>query len=195
MTKITELERFASFPRLNPNPVLEVGSSGEILFINNAAKAILQKLNLGEEGEVFLPQDIQVILKALNHKNEKEFYREVTIRDNVFGENLYLVPEFHAVRIYAHDITEHKKMEEEIRRAEMLCKKERDFTSLVLSTAGALVVVLDVKGRIVSFNRTCEQVTGYSFDEVRGRPFWDFLLLPEEIESVKSVFKELYITT
>ena len=136
-TKIAELERFASFPRLNPNPVLEVNSSGEILFVNDAAKNILRKLNLEGEGDVFLPKDINTILRGLHHKKEKGFYREVTIQDRVFGETLYLAPQFHAVRIYAHDATKHKKMEEEIRRAEMLCKMERDFTSAVLSTAGA----------------------------------------------------------
>ena len=109
----------------------------------------------------------------------------------MFGERLYLTPEFNAVRIYAHDITEHKKIEAEISRAETSLQKERDFTSAVLSTAGALVIVLDLKGRIVSFNKTCELVTGYSFDEVKGKPFWDFLLLPEEIKPVRSVFKEL----
>jgi len=190
-TIIAELERFASFPRLNPNPVLEVDSSGEIIFINNAAKDILRKLNLEKEGDVFLPKDIHTILRGLNHKEEKEFCREITIQNRVFRETLHLAPEFNAVRIYAHDITERKRMETGIRRAEISLSEERDFTSAVLSTAGALVVVLDLKGRIVSFNKTCERVTGYFFDEVKGKPFWDIFLVPEEIKPVKSVFKEL----
>ncbi|MEW6054389.1 MAG: PAS domain S-box protein [Nitrospirota bacterium] len=70
-------------------------------------------------------------------------------------------------------------------------KKERDFISAVLSTAGALVIVLDPQGRIVSFNKACEKLTGYSFDEVKGRPFWDFLLIPEEMSPVRAVFKKL----
>jgi len=189
--KNTELERFASFPRLNPNQVLEVNSSGKITFINNAAKNILRKLNVKGDGVVFLPEDVDTILKELKHKKRKGFYREITIRERVFGERLYLTPEFHAVRIYAHDITDKKKIEVEIGQAEISLIKERDFTSAVLSTAGALVIVLDLKGRIVSFNKTCELVTGYSFDEVKGKPFWDFLLVPEEIKPVKSVFKEL----
>ncbi|NIS38577.1 PAS domain S-box protein, partial [Candidatus Saccharibacteria bacterium] len=54
----------------------------------------------------------------------------------------------------------------------------------VLDTAGALVTVLDTEARIVRFNRACERISGYSFEEVKGRPFWDFLLLPEEVEPV-----------
>lgn len=40
---------------------------------------------------------------------------------------------------------------------------ERDFISVLLETATALVVVLDPRGRIVRFNRACERITGYSF--------------------------------
>ena len=56
---------------------------------------------------------------------------------------------------------------------------------------GALVVVLDVDGRIVYWNRRCSDLTGYSLEEVRGRQLWDFALLPEEIEPIKAVFATL----
>jgi PAS domain S-box-containing protein len=75
--------------------------------------------------------------------------------------------------------------------AEELLQKERDFANAVLDTAGALVVVLDREGRIARFNRACERLTGYGFGEVAGRPFWDFLLLPEEADSVRAGFDAL----
>ena len=56
---------------------------------------------------------------------------------------------------------------------------------------GALVVVLDVDGRIVHWNHWCSQLTGYSLDEVRGRKLWDFALLPEEIAPVTAEFTTL----
>src|SRR6516225_4833981 len=46
--------------------------------------------------------------------------------------------------------------------AEQALTKEHAFTSAVLDTSAALVVVLDREGRIVRFNRACEQTTGYS---------------------------------
>ncbi|MEH2297381.1 response regulator [Nostoc sp.] len=69
--------------------------------------------------------------------------------------------------------------------------KERNFISAVLDTASTLVIVIDTQGQIVRFNQACEQTTGYSFDEVRGRHFWNLFLLPEEIEPVKAVFEQL----
>jgi PAS domain S-box-containing protein len=54
-----------------------------------------------------------------------------------------------------------------------------------------MIVVLDTQGRIVSFNRACEQATGYSFDQVAGKKEWGLLLLPEDITPVKNVFSAL----
>ncbi|MBN1220113.1 MAG: GAF domain-containing protein [Anaerolineae bacterium] len=70
-------------------------------------------------------------------------------------------------------------------------KKERNFASAVLDTAGALVMVLNPHGRILRFNRACEETTGYLFDEVRGQHFWDFFLPTNQITSVKAIFDEL----
>jgi PAS domain S-box-containing protein len=70
-------------------------------------------------------------------------------------------------------------------------QRERTFVSAVLETVGALVTVLDREGRIVSFNRTCEQTTGYSFEEVKGKCFWDLMLISEEVEPVKAEFARL----
>ena len=85
---------------------------------------------------------------------------------------------------YVKDITGIKQTEHELR-------KERDFTSAVLSTAGTLVIVLDWRGRIVRFNRACEKLAGYLFKEVEGKCFWDLFLLPNEMDKVKAVFKNL----
>jgi two-component system sensor kinase FixL len=75
--------------------------------------------------------------------------------------------------------------------AEGILRKERDFISALLDTLGAFVVVLDTNGCVVRFNRACEEGTGYSFAEVQGTPFWDILLVPEEIGAVKEVFRNL----
>jgi PAS domain S-box-containing protein len=84
----------------------------------------------------------------------------------------------------ARDITERK-------RTEQALKQERDFSSAVLDTAGSLVVVFDIEGRIVRFNRACERLSGYSFEEVQGRRYWELFLAPEDVEPVKAVMEEV----
>jgi PAS domain S-box-containing protein len=77
------------------------------------------------------------------------------------------------------------------KRAELALLEERNFVSAILDTAGALITVCDRQGRFIRVNRACEQITGYSFEEVKDKYVWDLFLIPEEIESVKAVFQEL----
>lgn len=93
-------------------------------------------------------------------------------------------------------VVEHARQEERMReeklRAEASLHAERDFTAAVLGTVAALIVVLDSAGRIVRFNKACEEVSGYAFSEVRGKPFWDLgILVPEEAETARAVFADL----
>ncbi len=89
------------------------------------------------------------------------------------------------------DITEQQNTLNNHRQTEIQLKQERDFSDAVINTVGALVAILDRQGAIVGFNRTCEQVTGYSFEEIRDRQVWEFLIPPEEREVVKAVFGRL----
>ncbi len=61
----------------------------------------------------------------------------------------------------------------------------------MFDTVGALIVVLDPGGCIVSFNRACEEMTGYTFGELKGELFWDALLAPEEADKIKRLFDSL----
>jgi PAS domain S-box-containing protein len=70
-------------------------------------------------------------------------------------------------------------------------KKERDFNSLILESTDLIVIALNSKGEIIRFNNACEQTTGYRLEEVEGKCFWDFLIPPEQVEGVKTVFREL----
>lgn len=79
----------------------------------------------------------------------------------------------------------------ERRRMELKARRHQDFLSTILDTAGALVMVLDPQGRIVGFNRTCEIVTGYTFDEVKDRHHWDLFLMPEDVETVRTAFHRM----
>jgi PAS domain S-box-containing protein len=76
----------------------------------------------------------------------------------------------------------------ERQKTENILKQERNFISTILDTASALVIVLDLEGRIIRFNQACKEVTGYSFDEVNGRHIWDLFILPEEVEPMKLCF-------
>lgn len=64
-------------------------------------------------------------------------------------------------------------------------------TEKIINAVAALVVVLDERGRIRFFNKACEQLTGYSFQEMKEQYVWDSLLPPDEIEATKIIFDAL----
>lgn len=70
-------------------------------------------------------------------------------------------------------------------------QRERDFTNAVISNAGNVIVVLDPQGHVVRFNSSAEQLTGYTFEEIKGVTFWEKLLLPEERAGIEQEFAKL----
>ncbi len=59
------------------------------------------------------------------------------------------------------------------------------LANTVIDHAGALVLLLDEEGRLVRFNRACEQLSGYQATDVIGRYPWEMLLPPEDAERVR----------
>jgi len=66
-----------------------------------------------------------------------------------------------------------------------------DLIPLVLDKINSLVVVFDSLGRIVRFNCACEQLTGYTFEEVRGKYFWKIFLSEKNADEVKSMLMKV----
>jgi PAS domain S-box-containing protein len=155
-------KHLASFPQLNPNPVMETDSSGNITYINPAIKKILEGLGMDEnDARVFLPDDFDDILRQLEKKMDSTFYRETIIRERVYGSTVHLSPQFNVVRIYANDITERKKVEDAIIRTKE--EWERTFNSVP-----DLIAILDREHRIVRANRAMAERLGLSADTCVG---------------------------
>jgi PAS domain S-box-containing protein len=97
--------RLASFPQLNPEPVVEINLEKEITFANPACGTLLEKLRMPGNPAAFLPPDIDEIIGSLKESRSGIVSRDVAVGDALFEESLTLSPGGLAVRIYAHDIT------------------------------------------------------------------------------------------
>ena len=80
--------------------------------------------------------------------------------------------------VHLSDTSERTKMEEDLRR-------EKLFIASVLEILPSLVVVFDKDGQILQFNRACEDLTGYSNEEVQYRSMYKLFIPREERQSVQ----------
>lgn len=62
--------------------------------------------------------------------------------------------------------------------AETALRREQDFSRAILETSRGLIVMMDTSAHILVFNRGCQELTGWSEEEVRGRKLWE-VLAPE----------------
>ncbi len=76
-----EIQRLASFPQLNPNPILEVDTSGRITYPDQVAREIVAGLGPPAKLRDLLPADLKQILLAIKQTGETHFQREVQVKD------------------------------------------------------------------------------------------------------------------
>ena len=55
----------------------------------------------------------------------------------------------------------------------------------ILRNAGTLLFVIDREGKIVHFNRACENLTEFSFGEIKNQKLWDVVAAPRDSESMQ----------
>lgn len=67
------------------------------------------------------------------------------------------------------DITERK-------RAEIALKNSKDFAENLIQTANVMVIGLNAKGEITIMNNAAEHITGYSFNDLKGKNWFEILV-------------------
>lgn len=174
-------ESMVRFPEENPNPVLRVSRGGDVIYANKPAAELIG--SLGFDGAGPLPgtwrrkvADAFETLEAVHLEEQSG--------GKVWSLTITPVPGADCANIYGMDVTA-------TRRATELVRSERDFTAAILDSTETLVIAVDRDGRIRRFNRACERLTGYSFSEVKGKPYFDLLLVPERVQTARRAFQDL----
>jgi PAS domain S-box-containing protein len=155
----TEIRWLASFPELDPNPVIELDARGTVTFANPAANRILLDLGLPPDPSLFLPQDWQEILQLLKQGTESQVVREITLGSQSFEEIIALERGLQVIRIYARNITERKRAEN------ALGVSEQKLTSL-FEMVPVGVSVLDAENRICYANPALDKILGISTESL-----------------------------
>jgi PAS domain S-box-containing protein len=148
------IEHLASFPELNPNPVIETDIKGKIIYCNAATKRMLKTLDIPDDDiRIFLPHDLTKIIKEQEQEQEQEgryTLREVEISGRVFIESIIVPANLRVARIYAQEITKRKQAEDALQKAHDGLELKVDERTVELKTA--LTEIEAMKDRLEAEN-------------------------------------------
>jgi PAS domain S-box-containing protein len=178
----------ASFPRLNPNPIVELDAKGLIRYINPAAQELFPDMQAGSRDHAWLA-GLERILEDFKNGKKHSFKREVQVGEKDYLQTAQFLAENASTRIYGVEITERKKAEEALRHAhdglELRVQErtqelsvantqlqvERQRFNDVLEMLPAYLILLTPDYRATFANRFFKE----RFGESHGRPCYEFL--------------------
>lgn len=111
------IAHLASFPELDPNPILEMDSAGNIKYLNPTAEALFPGLLLQGCQHPFLT-GCDLVARTLEEKERQMLTRDIKIGESWYEQSCFLLPLTGDVRLYARDITARKRTEEALRESE-----------------------------------------------------------------------------
>ena len=109
------LSQLASFPELNPDPIIEVDDECLIHYLNPATEQRFPHIQ--QEGiDHALLKDVSSLVEQLKQSQTQAYLDEIQIGTVWYERNIHLVNNNQFARVYATDISERKRNEEAIRR-------------------------------------------------------------------------------
>jgi PAS domain S-box-containing protein len=160
-----EAARLASFPLLNPQPVVEADLDGRVHFTNPAAERLFPDLREQGSGHQWMA-DWESVVQRCREPNAFLPDREVKVGDRWYHQSMYCANGTGYVRIYGIDITASKQAELAVLRAKQ--EWERTF-----DTVPDLIAIIDDRHRIVRANRAMAERLGITPRECIGKACYE----------------------
>lgn len=176
--------------------ILILSPSGHITFVNQAWLSALgyswsQSQDMpfcdtveAESKQVCQQAFLRVMAGVTWHNLEVTFVaaggREIVAEGN-------LTPQYHHGKVQGalgifRDITQKKAIEDLLRRSE-------NHYRMLIKNVSDMILVLDADGAIRYQSPSVEQLTGFRFQETKGRPFFDYIH-PDDLPEAEKLFQD-----
>ena len=144
--QLPALLALSHIPELNPNPVLRLNATGQLLYANSAASFIAREMEAGGPSRL-RPLLVQATTSAL--RNEALQQREIMANGQYFLLSAVPMVENQSVMLYLTDITAQRQAEDSLR-------EQFSFYETVMAHLPAVVTVLDPDQRYRYVNAYAE---------------------------------------
>ena len=112
--RLEEIRRLASFPHLDPNPVIELDPVEEVSYLNPAAERLFPDMSAMWLSHPLLRGLADLIVTLRQGALQGDTVHEAKVGESTYDLHISFVQEMGLIRIYAMDITKRKHTEEEI---------------------------------------------------------------------------------
>ncbi len=140
--KIEEgIAQLASFPELNPNPIVEIDLIGQAKYLNPSAESLFPGLRSEGSNHPWIA-DFEELTALVQRDPNKSHLRERRFGNSWYQQVIYYTPEWKRIRIYGYDVTRQKRTDELISQSEERYRKlfEDDLTGDFLAASDGTIL-------------------------------------------------------
>ncbi len=159
------IAHLASFPELNPNPVVEIDCNGQVVYQNPAAQRLFPDLSIQGPSHPYLAGVVALIGAPQNQK-DISLVHEQEVGTSWYHQSVHYSLQWNRIRIYGFDITDQKRAEEAIRES------EQKFRELFEGSRDGFAHV-DMDGNLLEFNTSFQKMLGYEEEELKRLSYLD----------------------
>ena len=114
-----DIQKLAAFAKFNPNAVLEFSADGTLLFFNDAAKKMADKLGQPNPGAA-LPPDTKSIVENCLVTGQNRLNLETRTGARILSWSFYPILASQSVHCYVEDTTDRLSLEDQLRQAQKM---------------------------------------------------------------------------
>ena len=171
------VNRFQKISEMGEDGIIVIDEGNRIIFANSMATELT-----GYSNEELLGMKVTNLLNARDRKFLAEMHDQVGLDESKrLCTEMDILPADGRAKeaevcitiarpeagmmntyVYLKDITERRKMVNEIRRS-------NEFLTKLIASSGDGIIAADMKGNIIIFNKAAEDLSGYSAEEVMGK--------------------------
>jgi len=144
--------RLASFPELNPSPIIEIDWKGNVTYFNPAANELFPEILLdGTEHPIL--RDIADTIPLFDKQKERVLTIETQMNSKCYEQRISYLPDIKRIRSYIIDITERKQTES---LRENMARLKDNLLNAMLIISGRL----DLDGALKETLSTAKSLVG-----------------------------------
>ena len=175
-----------------------LGLQAELVRTKAHLQAVIEELDNSNEELQSLNEEMQSANEELKSTNEEL----ETTNEELQGTNEELQTAYSELLAAADEMEEKQKKVEALNEEltattekalinERIAQREKEFAEELIEASNALIVILDIKGKIIGFNKQLENVTGYTKAEAIGQDWFSMFAPKAQSKELYKAFKQM----